>query len=58
MTEAADYLVHTFLIGVGATAVMDIGAAMRKWVAGSPTWCTGTFSTIPLPHHLPCQASE
>jgi hypothetical protein len=34
MTEPADFLVRAFLIGAGATAVMDIWAAARKWLRG------------------------
>jgi DUF2938 family protein len=34
MTEVANCLVHAFLIGMGATAVMDVGAAVRKWLRG------------------------
>ena len=34
MTEAADFLVSAFLIGMGATAVLDIWAAARKWLRG------------------------
>jgi DUF2938 family protein len=34
MTETADILVRAFLIGMGATAVMDIWAAARKWLRG------------------------
>ena len=36
MTEAADFLLHAFLIGLGATAVMDIGAAARTRLRGTP----------------------
>jgi len=31
-----DYLVCTFLIGVGATAVMDLWAIVRKYLLGTP----------------------
>jgi Protein of unknown function (DUF2938) len=34
MTETVDFLVRAFLIGMGATAVMDIWAAARKWLRG------------------------
>ena len=36
MPEAVDYLVCALLIGAGATAVMDIWAAARKWLLGIP----------------------
>jgi hypothetical protein len=36
MTEAADFLVHAFLIGAGATAVMDIVAIARKRLGTPP----------------------
>ena len=31
MREAADFLLHALLIGLGATAIMDLWAAARKW---------------------------
>jgi hypothetical protein len=34
MCDAADYLVCTLLIGVGATLVLDISATTRKWLGG------------------------
>ena len=36
MLESMDYLVCALLIGTGATAVMDIWAAARKWLLGVP----------------------
>jgi hypothetical protein len=36
VAEALDYLVRVVLIGAGATAVMDIWAAARKWLLGIP----------------------
>jgi hypothetical protein len=34
--EALDYLMRAVLIGAGATAMMDIWAAARKWLLGIP----------------------
>jgi len=34
--EALDYLARVVLIGAGATAVMDIWVAVRKWLLGIP----------------------
>jgi Protein of unknown function (DUF2938) len=34
--EAVDYLVCALLTGAGATAVVDIWAAARKWLLGIP----------------------
>jgi hypothetical protein len=36
MNEAADYGVCALLVGVGATALLDIWAATRKWLLGIP----------------------
>jgi DUF2938 family protein len=36
MPDAADYLLHAHLIGVGATAVMDVRAVAQKWLLGIP----------------------
>lgn len=36
MNEAADYVVSALLIGVGATALLDLWAATRKWLLGFP----------------------
>lgn len=36
MSEAMDYLMCAFLIGAGATAVMDIWTVARKWLFGIP----------------------
>ena len=37
MLEAADYLLHAVLIGVGATAVMDLWAVVRTRLLGAPS---------------------
>jgi hypothetical protein len=34
MTEPAEFMVRAVLIGTGATAVMDLWAAARKWLRG------------------------
>ena len=34
MAEAADYVVCALLIGAGATALLDLWAAARKWLLG------------------------
>ena len=36
MPESVDYLLCVVLTGAGATAVMDIWAAARKWLLGIP----------------------
>ncbi|MEH2559972.1 hypothetical protein V1286_007501 [Bradyrhizobium algeriense] len=36
MAEAADYLACIVLIGIGATAVMDLWSIARKWLFGVP----------------------
>ena len=36
MSELAGYLVSAVLIGAGATAVVDVWAAARKWLFGIP----------------------
>lgn len=36
MSEAADYLVCTVLIGIGATAAIDVWAALRQRLLGVP----------------------
>ena len=37
MIEIADYLVCAVLIGVGATAVLDLWSAARTWLSGIPS---------------------
>jgi hypothetical protein len=34
--ESVNYLVHALFAGAGATAVVDIWAAARKWLIGTP----------------------
>jgi hypothetical protein len=36
MIEATDFLVRAFLVGAGATAVLDISSAARRWLRGTP----------------------
>ena len=37
MTNATNYLMCTLVIGLGATAFMDLWAAARKWLLGVPS---------------------
>jgi hypothetical protein len=37
MHETADFLLHAILIGVGATAIMDLWAAVRKSLLDAPS---------------------
>jgi hypothetical protein len=37
MREAAEFLLHALLIGLGATAIMDLWAAARKSLLGAPS---------------------